>query len=342
MITNYVILAITSFILSLATVHAVSRIRRPGLIAPDVHKPYKVLVPKIGGVSILTSMGAATIYTYLIGDWRFFALGLVTITVGLIGLVDDLRGLPVSVRVFLPLVPALIIPVVVHGYIYILLIGHVHYFLVVAALSMLAVTVMANAANMLDVMNGIVPTSTLMIITVSGIISYLAGFTYALPATVVLILTVLPLAIYNWYPAKVFNGNVGSYALGAMMGAFMVLYNAGTQGVIAALPYIINGFLIVITARGFKPRETLNRPVIVNDGVIHANNTPGSPITLVKLIVMRRPKTEKEVVRDILLLFLATSLVTLSLLPFAMRPLSTLRLGLVLVLPFLGLKFGSH
>ncbi len=160
-----------------------------------------------------------------------------------------------SVRVFLPLVPSLIIPpVVVHGYIYILLIGHVHNFFVVAFLSMLAVTVMANAVNMLDVMNGIVPVSTLMIITVSGFISYMAGFDYALPATLILVLTVLPLAVFNWYPAKVFNGNVGSYALGgAMMGAFMVLYNAGTQGVISALPYIINGFLIVITARGFKP-----------------------------------------------------------------------------------------
>ncbi len=315
-INDYVIPAVLSFILSLVTVHIISRVRSPSLLAPDAHKPYKVFVPKIGGVSVLVSMAAVTAYAYVLSDWRLFALGLVTITVGLIGLVDDLKGLPVSVRVFLPLVPALIIPVVVHGYIYILLIGHVHYFLVVAALSMLAVTVMANAANMLDVMNGIIPTSTLMIITVSGLISYLAGFSYALPATIVLILMVLPLAIYNWYPAKVFNGNVGSYALGAMMGAFMVLYNAGTQGVIAALPYIINGFLIVITAKGFKPKETLKRPVIVNDGVIHANKVPGSPTTLVKLMVLKKPKTEKEVVRDILLLFLITSLASLSLLIF--------------------------
>lgn len=188
-------------------------------------------MPKIGGVSVLTTTGVITLIAYLINDARLLALGLVTLTVGLIGLVDDLRGgLPVSVRVFLPLVPSLIIPVVVHGYIYILPIGHVHNFFVVAFLSMLAVTVMANAVNMLDVMNGIVPVSTLMIITVSGFISYMAGFDYALPATLILVLTVLPLAVFNWYPAKVFNGNVGSYALGgAMMGSFMVLYNAGTR-----------------------------------------------------------------------------------------------------------------
>ena len=316
MIINYVVLAVLSFFLSLITVHVVSRVRNPRLLAPDAHKPYKVLVPKIGGISILISMSAVTAYAYIINDLRLVALGLVTITVGLIGLADDLKGLPVSVRVFLPLVPALIIPVVVHGYIYILLIGHVHYFLVVAFLSLLAVTVMANAVNMMDVMNGIVPISTLMIITVSGVISYFAGYGYALPATLILIMMILPLAIYNKYPAKVFNGNVGSYALGAMIGAFMVLYNAGTQGLIASLPYIINGFLIVITARGFRPRETLKRPVIVNDGVIHANKEPGTPITLVKLIVMRRPKTEKEVVRDILLLFLITSLAALALLAF--------------------------
>ncbi|MFB6470085.1 MAG: glycosyl hydrolase family 4 [Vulcanisaeta sp. AZ3] len=310
---NYIVLAIISFILSLITVYIISRVRNPRLVAPDVHKSYRVMIPKIGGVSVLVSMVFITIYAYILSDWRLLALGLVTITVGLIGLIDDLRGLPVSIRVFLPLIPALIIPVVVHEYIYILLIGHVHNFFVVAALSMLAVTVMANAANMLDVMNGIVPTSTLMIITVSGVISYLAGFSYALPVTIVLLLTILPLAAYNWYPAKVFNGNVGSYALGAMMGAFMVLYNAGTQGVIAALPYIINGFLIVITARGFKPKEALKRPVIVNDGVIHANTTPGSPITLVKLMVLKRPKTEREVVRDIIILFLVTSLAALSL-----------------------------
>ncbi|WP_243678059.1 glycosyl hydrolase family 4 [Vulcanisaeta distributa] len=274
---NYVLIAVVSFVISLITVYAISRLRNPKLLAPDVHKPYRALVPKIGGVSVLIAMGVVTLIAYLINDARLLALGLVTLTVGLIGLADDLRGgLPVSVRVFLPLVPSLIIPVVVHGYIYILLIGHVHNFFVVAFLSMLAVTVMANAVNMLDVMNGIVPVSTLMILTVSGFISYMAGFSYALPATLILVLTVLPLAVFNWYPARVFNGNVGSYALGgAMMGAFMVLYNAGTQGVISALPYIINGFLIVITARGgFKPRETLKRPVIVNDGIIHANKTP--------------------------------------------------------------------
>ncbi len=313
---DYVLIAAVSFVISLITVYAVSRVRRPGLLAPDVHKPYRVLVPKIGGTSILTAMAFITLMAYIIHDARLLALGLVTLTVGLIGLIDDIRGLPVSVRVFLPLIPSLIIPVVVHGYIYILLIGHVHNFLVVAILSMLAVTVMANAVNMLDVMNGIVPTSTLMIITVSGLISYMAGFGYALPVTLLLILTVLPLAVFNWYPAKVFNGNVGSYALGAMMGAFMVLYNAGTQGVISALPYIVNGFLIVITAGGFKPRETLKRPIIVNDGVMHANKAPGSPTTLVKLIVMRRPKTEREVIRDVLLLFLVTSLASLSLLAF--------------------------
>lgn len=315
-INNYVLIAIISFILSLITVYVISRVRNPRLLAPDVHKPYRVLIPKIGGVSIIIAMSAVTVFAYLINDLRLFALGLVTITVGLIGLADDLKGLPVSVRVFLPLVPSLIIPAVMHGYIYIILIGHVHNFFVVAFLSMLAVTVMANAVNMLDVMNGVVPVSTLMIITVSGFISYMAGFSYALPATVVLVLMVLPLAIFNWYPARVFNGNSGSYALGAMMGAFMVLYNAGTQGIISALPYIINGFLIVITARGFKPRETLKRPVIVNDGVIHANKIPGSPITLVKLMVMRRPKTEREVVNNILLIFLITSLLSLSLLVF--------------------------
>ncbi len=108
---NYVLIAVVSFVISLITVYAISRLRNPKLLAPDVHKPYKVLVPKIGGVSVLTTTGVITLIAYLINDARLLALGLVTLTVGLIGLVDDLRGgLPVSVRVFLPLVPSLIIP----------------------------------------------------------------------------------------------------------------------------------------------------------------------------------------------------------------------------------------
>lgn len=309
LMSNYIVIMITSFIVSLITVYLVSRIKNPKLLGLDVHKPYKVYVPRIGGISIIASMAVVAVLSYVYNDARLFALSLVTVTVGLIGLIDDLKGLPVSVRVFLPLVPALIIPFVTHYYIYILLIGHVHNFFVVAFLSMLAVTVMANAVNMLDVLNGIVPSSSLMIIIVSGLISYLAGFSFTLPATMVLVLALLPLLAFNWYPAKVFNGNSGSYAIGAMIGSFMILYNAGTQGVIASLPYIINGFLIVISARGFRPKETLARPTVVNDGVIHANKARGSPYTLVKLLVMRRSKTEKEVVRDLLIVFGICSLI---------------------------------
>ncbi|WP_069808124.1 glycosyl hydrolase family 4 [Vulcanisaeta thermophila] len=303
---NYLLMAAVSFMVSLITVYLVSRIRSPSLLGLDVHKPYRVYVPRIGGVSVITSMVTVAVLSYLFNDLRLFALSLVTVTVGLIGLIDDLRGLPVGVRVFIPLIPALIIPFITHYYVYILLIGHVHNFFVVAALSMLAVTVMANAVNMLDVVNGVVPSSTLIIIVISGLVSYLAGFTFALPATLVIVASLLPLLAFNWYPARVFNGNSGSYAIGALIGAFMVLYNAGTQGVIASLPYIINGFIIVISARGFKPKETLLRPTIVNDGIIHANRARGSPYTLVKLLVMRRPKTEREVIRDLLLMFVAS------------------------------------
>ena len=73
---------------------------------------------------------------------------------------------------------------------------------------------------------------------------------------------------------------------------------------ITLLPHIMNGFYVITSVRGFKERRYIvKRPTIVrDDGLIEANPSVDAPVTLTRLILVKGPLTEKEIVYGITLL----------------------------------------
>jgi len=302
------VLPALAFASSYITANMASRIRSPRVLAPDIHKP-KVYIPKIGGLAVIISASLSLIF-----GMHFEPLWLLLVTtifVGIMGLIDDLHGLPALARVITPVVPSLAILLLgAVSHIHIPLMGDVRNPYLVTMIVILSVPVLSNAVNMLDVVNGVIPGSIAMIFATMAIIAYIIGqYSAILPA---ITMTSISLGLYllNKYPARVFNGNSGSYALGAALGAYAVIYNMGFPVLIASLPYVLNGLYIVASSRGIRSRERLIRPTLVENGVVKPNLNNEAPLTMTRLLVIEGPLREKDIATRLLLLFAASSVLS--------------------------------
>jgi UDP-N-acetylglucosamine--dolichyl-phosphate N-acetylglucosaminephosphotransferase len=81
---------------------------------------------------------------------------------------------------------------------------------------------------------------------------------------------------YNWYPAKMFVGDVGTLSIGAILAASCVVGNFETAGVILLIPYAID---FLLKARHGFP-ESFGE---LRDGKLHC--PAGGPVGLGQLIM---------------------------------------------------------
>ena len=108
------------------------------------------------------------------------------------------------------------------------------------ALVPLGVTVVANAVNMLAGFNGLEVGMGLIATISLAIIAYTLGNMTALIILTAAIGAMLAALIFNWYPARMFIGDVGTLSIGAVIAASVILGNFETAGVIIIVPYFID------------------------------------------------------------------------------------------------------
>lgn len=165
--------------------------------------------------------GAAFIASSLLGLLLLWALApdtvglaavatvlLVPLPLALVGLVDDRRGLPVGLRLAVQLATALALALAA-GCSWPL-----------ALVAMVLATAVINATNFMDGLDGLVA-SCLAIWLV------LAAVLLQLPALLLLAVSLLAFLLWNWCPARLFMGDVGSTYLGAVLAG--VLLRASVQ-----------------------------------------------------------------------------------------------------------------
>jgi UDP-N-acetylmuramyl pentapeptide phosphotransferase/UDP-N-acetylglucosamine-1-phosphate transferase len=277
-----------------------------GIYGEDKHKPDKPRVAESGGIVFLFSVLVVEALLAVIGALppRVSAtVLLVTILAGIMGLVDDFLVLSPPAKILGGLV--LGSPILVLGaydpHLFIPLVGPARFTILYPVAVPLAMTVFANAANMSDTHNGVLHISSIFIyITAifSGILLYLHGGTLL---AVILGLPFLMLHLaalkYNMFPARIFNGDVGSITTGALVGTVALLGKVELAVVLAMMPWVINGYGNIASIKGFRSRHQVRvRPVKVNGWEIERNEASGVPVTLVRLLVGDRSLTEPEIV----------------------------------------------
>ncbi len=317
-LVNIAAATLIALVASYVTVHVISKLKGPDRIMTlDVHKPTPVRVPKIGGLCLITSSIAVLLYLTIsckdnpVLFMRYFQIYLPSIIIGILGLLDDIIGISPIVRVAVSLIVALSVALLFDVSSSITLVGIIHSRLIAELLAVLSILIFSNAVNMLDVMNGIVPISTCIVLVSLIVCLLLRGKSYLSLALLPLVAQYIPLVMYNKYPARVLNGNVGSYFTGTLLGVIACTFGLYLESVIACMPYIVNGLLILASTRGkvlASGRHGVDRPIKCISGRLTPNLNPGAAISLVRLVVLAGADSEYSVVIKITQLFLASSL----------------------------------
>lgn len=269
------LLAVMSLLVTLALTALFVRLMRRAKLGqhirdygPDIHS-HKQGTPTMGGVVILFALLLASAGLYLLRSFsvEFLPLLLATVGFGSIGMADDLmkffksRSLGLKARhklllqfvistlFFLGLqrfvgVHAIQIP---FSSIWLELPGGWHFLMAV-----LVLMGTVNAMNFTDGLDGLAVGTSVIILMAYAVVVQLQGSAELFKLTVVLIAILLGFLWFNFYPAKVFLGDTGAFALGGFMGA--VAISTGTQlllPIIAFVP-VLETLSVIIQVLSFK------------------------------------------------------------------------------------------
>ncbi len=283
-----------------------------GMTVPDYHRPGRPGVPRPGGPAIV--VGAITGMALLLPA-KLAVAGSAALAISfLIGLADDLfkfGGVEKPLLGLLTAVPVLVL----HAYNpfpYIPFVGRVSITYLYPLLLIVGFTIYQNAANMLDIYNGLVTGSTMIAMVPLIVAALLYGETSQAYMGLVFLLVLLAFFLRHKSPARIFPGDSGSLLMGTMFVYLMVVSRAEVIGIIASLPMIFNGFFILSSIRGFREHSDLERPVeVLDDYRIVARRGKGMPVTLARIMASERPLTEQQIVNRIWALFAFTDALAL-------------------------------
>jgi len=311
-------LTLASVVTSLAALCLALIERRKGFLCKDVHKPLKPLVPCSVGPAILIGFSVGA---FLLLPFRYALASILSMFIAfIIGLVDDLRGLSAYQKIGLGLLPA--IPVIaLHTYRvnpWVPFFGYTRMFIVYPILVFIAFTVFCNGANMIDTHNGLLSGGAL-ISSLAALSLLFALHKYGV-GTALVSLSVAVLAPYfvlNAYPARIFNGNAGSFIIGALLAIEAVFARLEALFIFSNMVMFLNGLFYLLSVRGFLQRQYVKRPVTMDESCLMSPNPdPDAPLTMVRLLlaIARRPLSEKELVAAIHALYIASSVTGIAIL----------------------------
>ena len=266
----------------------------------DYNRKGGAMVPRPGGPSIIVGILASELVLYLFFPMEeIIAIMATTGLAFLVGLVDDKK---VMGGWFKPLaLAAAALPILLLGVydsnLAFPIFGEVRIPLLYFPIVIFMIVITGNTLNSIDVLNG-VASGFMTIASFSLTISLLILQNYEI-AIASLPLGLVSLAFYKYhkFPSKIFPGDSGALALGAMYGTIAIVGDVEIIAAIALLPAIFNSFLFLSSMkRIMEHREIKSKPVTKNeDFKLKATNEKDAPVTLVRLIVASKPLTEKEV-----------------------------------------------
>ncbi|RLE72244.1 MAG: hypothetical protein DRJ45_02230 [Thermoprotei archaeon] len=318
----FIISFFTTFITTPLVIKLALKINKTGV---DIHKPSKPIVPSLGGIAILIGILSGSLsslilfHQYYVETLLFLLVVLIN---GIIGLIDDFKVLKGIVKMSTTILST--IPLIASSYLFpdkivlgrpeVPFLGKLRLTLVYWALLPLIVGGSANAVNMLEVFNGVMPGTCSFIAIAILLSSIILNKTRSIIFSIIMLGSLLSYYYYNKYPAKVFSGDVGSLSVGGAFGAIAIICRLEIVVMIALIPHIINAFYVISSVKGFKERRTIRyRPVeVMENGLIKASKEKDAPITLTRIILsITGPLEEKYIIKTIFFIEICTSILAI-------------------------------
>ena len=122
----------------------------------------------------------------------------------------------------------------------------------------------SNAVNLTDGLDGLAAGLSAIAFIAFSLISLMVGYTDMGIFTLVLTGALLGFLVYNGFPAKVFMGDTGSLALGAVMGTIAIITHREITLLIVALVFVVETLSVIIQVfwyKTFKKRLFLMTPI---------------------------------------------------------------------------------
>lgn len=262
-------------VLYLAPLYIRKAVKR-GLVARDMYKPGKPFVATNGGLVMLAAayLGVIAVAFFLKEPLPFLLFYMIVVLYALYGLADDLLGFvkrrgKVLVLFFLALPIALItVDTNISLLFFELEIGR-WYGLLFAPLYIMIV---ANLINMHSGYNGLSLGLSLIIMVFASVKAGLMGNFEQVVLLLPLLGAMTGMMFFNFYPAKLLLGNVGSFLMGGALGAFLVLSEMEFFGGIILIPHIVNFLLWIYWCTIMKRVPHVKFGKLRRDGTIEAPN----------------------------------------------------------------------
>ena len=269
----------------------------------DVNKKQKTMVARPGGLSIIVGIESSLIILYVFFPIsEILAIILTTFFAFIVGLIDDKKTMG---GWFKPLALAFCAaPILLLGAydsnLSFPLFGSVSIPLLYMALVVFMIPIMGNTINSIDVLNG-VASGFITIASFALSISLFILQNYEV-AIVSLCLAFSSLAFYKYhkFPSKIFPGDSGAITFGAAYGGVAIIGGVEVIAAIAILPAIINSFLFLSSVKKIVEHREIKNPVThTDDWKLQSTSENKAPITLVRLLIAKKPLTEKQIGTEI-------------------------------------------
>jgi UDP-N-acetylglucosamine--dolichyl-phosphate N-acetylglucosaminephosphotransferase len=234
----------------------IPRLKRAGITGKDLNKPGQPEIANIGGLVTVAGFSAGILLIISLRSFThqfdsinllYLLASLSTVLIAvLIGVVDDFVSLRQWVKAITPLFSALPLIAIKVGdtTIGIPFIGQfdlgIIYTLVLVPVG---ITVAANGVNMLAGFNGQETGMGVVGVAALAVIAACLGENTALAILLAALGALIATLRFNWYPAKVFIGDAGTFSIGAMMATAVIIGNFELAGVVIMVPYAVDFFI---------------------------------------------------------------------------------------------------
>ena len=252
---NVLFMAAVSFFISLILV-PISRhiaIHVNAMDVPNERKVHKVPMPRLGGLAIYLSF----LISYMIfGQTTVQMLSIIiaSFVIVMFGFIDDISPLRAKYKLIAQLVAAFI--VVYYGGLVLQDVYLFNYYInfgsLAPYLTIFFIVACINAINLIDGLDGLATSVTILVLTFFALVSYRLGHVEVAVFCSGLIGALFGFLKFNAYPAKVFMGDTGSLALGGAIASIMLVLKSPLLVIIVGGIYVIEAVSVILQVTYFK------------------------------------------------------------------------------------------
>lgn len=216
---------------------------------PNERSSHTVLTPRIGGLAIvITFLISLCVYFLNLHSAEkinlFYSLFFSCTLVAAVGLWDDLRDISSKIRILVHFGAAINVVYWLSGSPPINVVGiSFESNILTILLSIIMLVWFLNLFNFMDGIDGIAASETLFVLLAGAYFSWQSGAEELLYISLILSFSTLGFLIFNWPPAKIFMGDVGSGFLGLTIG--ILAYANANEGISLWVWFILFSVFLV-------------------------------------------------------------------------------------------------